>query len=105
MICEYDELKQYVKEDFQRFYEWGFNEKQIFPAVLDEYKYQESFCENICIHIFLILNYVENGLDFNEIFVKLRQLMDEVTENELKGELRNEYTKFVKDLSTILDCK
>lgn len=36
MIFEYSELKQYVEEDFNRFYEMGFSEKQIFPAVLNE---------------------------------------------------------------------
>lgn len=43
MIFEYEELKESVKEDFERFYKMGFNEKQIFPAVLNEYRYGEDF--------------------------------------------------------------
>ncbi len=38
MIYQYNELKQYIKEDFDMFYnQMKFNEKQIYPAVLDEY--------------------------------------------------------------------
>lgn len=54
MIFEYEELKEYVEEDFERLYKMGFNENQIFPAVLNEYEYGEDFgfVENICIHVF-----------------------------------------------------
>ena len=44
MIFEYDELKEYVKEDFEDFYKMGFDKKQIFHAVLDEYKHRGDFC-------------------------------------------------------------
>lgn len=33
MVFEYEELKECVEEDFERFYKMGFNEEQIFPAV------------------------------------------------------------------------
>ena len=61
MIFEYEELKECVKEDFERFYEMGFNEKQILPAVLNEYEHGEDFClvEDICIHVLLGLKYSE----------------------------------------------
>lgn len=61
MIFEYDELKECVTKDFERFYDMGFDEKQIFPAVLNEYEHGEDYCqlENICVHIFLALNYLE----------------------------------------------
>lgn len=54
MVFTYKELKEYVRGDFERFYEMGFQEEQIFLAVLDEYKYGKDFCpiENLCIHIF-----------------------------------------------------
>ena len=39
MIFQYEELKKCVEEDFERFYKMGFNENQIFPAVLDEYEH------------------------------------------------------------------
>ncbi len=107
MIFKYDELKECVKEDFERFHNMGFNEKQIFPAVLNEYEYGENFChiENICIHIFLILNYLEKNLDFDLIVEKLKRIVNEVSEKEVKSELESEYIKFKKDLNGILNEK
>ncbi|MDE7434979.1 MAG: hypothetical protein K2N01_04030, partial [Lachnospiraceae bacterium] len=100
MIFEYDELKECVDEDFKRFYKMGFNEKQIFPAVLNEYEHGEDFCqvENICIHIFLALDYAKKNLNDKEIVEKLNQLLIEEVENEVKGELGNEYIKYITDL-------
>ena len=43
MIFKYEELKECVGEDFVRFYKMGFNEEQIFPAVLNEYEHGEEF--------------------------------------------------------------
>ena len=78
MIFEYDELKECVTKDFERFYDMGFDEKQIFPAVLNEYEHGEDYCqlENICVHIFLALNYLERGIKFDDIVEKLDALMD-----------------------------
>ena len=103
MIFEYEELKESVEEDFERFYKMGFNEKQIFPAVLNEYEHGEdfSFVENICIHVFLSLAYAEKNLNCNQIIDRLNQLMNEEEENELKIELGNEYTKFITDLNIV----
>lgn len=107
MIFEYEELKECVKEDFERFYEMGFNEKQIFPAVLNEYEHGEDFClvENICIHVLLVLNYSEKKLNYTEIIEKLSHLMNEEAENEIKNELGNEYTKFITDLNSVRSNK
>lgn len=107
MIFEYDELKECVEEDFERFYKMGFNEKQIFPAVLNEYEHGEDFCqiENICIHIFLALNYAEKELNSNKIVEKVKQLMTEEVENEVKIELGDEYTKYIADLNIIMDSE
>lgn len=104
MIFEYDELKECVKEDFERFYKMGFNEKQIFLAVLNEYEHGDDFSlvENICIHVFLVLIYIENNLNCNEIINKLNQLMDKKTESKIKIELGNEYSKFLMDLNDTL---
>lgn len=103
MIFEYEELKECVEEDFARFYKMGFNENQIFSAVLNEYEHGEdfSFVENICIHVFLSLAYEEKKMNSNQIVDRLNQLMNEEEENELKVELGNEYTKFITDLSKI----
>ena len=101
MIFEYEELKECVEEDFERFYKMGFNENQIFPAVLNEYEHGENFgfAENICIHVFLILFYTEKNLNYEQIVDRLNQLMSEVEESEIKVELGNGYSKFITDLS------
>lgn len=103
MIFEYEELKECVEEDFERFYKMGFNENQILPAVLNEYEHKEdfSFVENVCIHIFLSLAYAERNLNCNQIIDRLNQLMNEEEKNELKVELGNEYTTFIADLSIV----
>ena len=103
MIFAYDELKEYIKEDFKQFCEMGFNEEQIFPAVLEEYQHGEDFCqvENICIHIFLILNYAEKKWNYNKIIDALKKLMTETVENEVMLALGNEYTKYIADLDNI----
>lgn len=105
MIFEYDELKECVEEDFERFYKMGFDEKQIFPAVLNEYEHGEDFCqvENICIHIFLALDYAEKKLNCEEIVEKLKQLMIGEVENEVRNELGNEYIKYIADLDIIVN--
>ena len=103
MIFEYSELKEYVEEDFNRFYEMGFNEKQIFPAVLNEYEHGKDFCplENICIHVSLVLNYMKNNLKCDEIVNELEKLLSGDVENKLKTELGDEYAEFTVDLSMI----
>lgn len=107
MIFKYEELKECVKEDFERFYEMGFNEKQIFPAVLNEYEHGEDFClvENICIHVLLGLNYSEKKINYTEIIEKLDRLINEEVENEVKNELGNEYAKFIADLNSVRSNK
>ena len=57
MIFEYEELKECVEEDFERFYKMDFDENQILSAVLNEYEHGEDFglVENVCIDLFLIL--------------------------------------------------
>lgn len=107
MIFEYEELKECVEEDFKRFYKMGFNDNQIFPAVLNEYEHGEDFglVENICIHIFLILLYIEKNLNCNQIIDKLNQLLNEEVKSELMVELGNEYLKFITDLSMARNFK
>lgn len=103
MIFEYEELKECVEEDFERFYKQGFNERQIFPAVLNEYEHGEDFClvENICVHVFLVLIYAEKNMNCNEIIEKLNQLLAGMEENEIEIDLGNEYSKFITDLSIV----
>lgn len=107
MIFEYEELKECVEEDFERFYKMDFNENQIFPAVLNEYEHGEDFglVENICIHLFLILFYTEKNLNCKQIIDRLNQLMSEEEEREIKVELGNEYSKFITDLSIVRNNK
>lgn len=100
MIFGYAELKQYVKEDFLRFYEWGFNEQEIVPAILNEYEHGKDFCqvEYICILIFTALNYTEKGMDNDKIIEKLEFIMKDGIGDKYKDELGDDYTEFLKDL-------
>lgn len=104
MVFTYEELKEYVREDFERFYEMGFQEEQIFSAVLDEYKHGKDFCstENICIHIFLALNYLRRGLNTDVAVGHLRRLLTEESEHLVKSELGDEYPNYITDLKEIL---
>lgn len=104
MIFGYDELKESITEDFDRFYQMGFSETQILPAILNEYKYGEDFCpaENICIHIFLALNYAKNGLNFKIITEKLNHLITQESEQEIRAELGNESIKYITDLVLLM---
>ena len=103
MIFEYDELKECVTEDFEGFYDMRFNEKQIFPAILNEYEHGEDYCqlENICVHIFIALNYLEKGMKFDDIVERLDALIENEMEEDIKKELGNQYTKFVADILKI----
>ena len=107
MIFEYEELKESIEEDFERFYEMGFDEKQIFPAVLNEYEHGKDFglVENICIHVLLVLNYAKNDLNYREIIEKLNQLMSGDVENMIKVELGSKYAKFIADLNDVRNKK
>ena len=62
------------------------------------------FCkvENICIHVFLALAYAEKKFNNNEIKEKLKRLMSQENENEIKTELENEYAKFMTDFSAVI---
>ena len=103
MIFAYEELRKYIEEDFDRFYKMGFNERQIFPAILNEYEHGTDFClvENICIHVLLILNYTNKNLNYEEIKGKLIQLMSTKAEKEIKNELGDEYANFMTDWNNI----
>lgn len=104
MVFTYEELKEYVREDFERFYALGFHEDQIFPAVLDEYKYGKDFCptEDICIHIFLALNYLRRGLNTDIAVEHLRRLLTEESERLVKSDLGDEYPSYITDLKEII---
>ena len=104
MIFGYEEIKECVTEDFTRFLNMNFNEKQIFPAVLDEYEHGEDFSrtENICIHIVLALNYAEQKWNCTYIIEKIKMLMSDGSEDELKIDLGNEYISFYKDYRAVM---
>ena len=104
MIFEYDLLKEAVTEDFERFYQIGFSETQIFPAVLAEFKHGKDFCltENICIHMVLALNYAKNGLDLNAIMDELHHFITEDAEQEVWATLGNDAEKYAADLAMLI---
>lgn len=105
MIFDYDELKEYVSEDFERFSLMGFDEKQIFPAILAEYEYAADFClvERICIYVFIILNYIEKNMDYLVIVEELKKIIEESEKDAIKEELNQDYEKFLLDIDTIIE--
>lgn len=104
MIYSYNELKQYIKEDFDMFYsQMKFNENQIYPAILDEYKHgkDSSGIKQICVYVFIILNYIQNEFDIKNICMELEDLLEHVDEKELQQELKEEYSSFLSDIDII----
>lgn len=104
MIFGYEEIKECVTEDFIRFKKMNYNEKQIFPAILNEYEHGEDFSrvENICIHVVVALNYAGQEWNYTYIIDKLKMLMDDEAEDDLKIALGSEYINFYKDYMTIM---
>ena len=103
LIFEYEELRECVEEDFGRFFKMGFNAEQIYPAVLNEYEHGEdySLVEEVCIHVFLSLLYVENKMDSNVIHRKLDDLLTDNAIKELQNALGEGYLKFENDLNRV----
>lgn len=104
MIYRYDELKQYIQEDFNVFYnQMKFNEKQIYPAILDEYIHgsDPSGVKNLCIHIFVIINYIDKNMDIKGIYVELKGMLDRIDSEVLRQELDEEYESFLDDMEFI----
>lgn len=103
MVFGYEELREYVKEDFQRFYEMGFNEKEIVSAILNEYEHGKNFCqaEYICILIFTALNYAEKEMDNDKVIEKIQLIMKDGIGEKIREELGNEYAEFLRDFDAI----
>lgn len=105
MLFSYNELKESVREDFDRFCNLGFEEAQIVPAVLDEYRHGEDFSpvENLCIHLFLALHYQEKGFALSEIIQRIKRLMTKELFNELQSASGIDGACFTADLSRLPD--
>lgn len=82
----------------------GFSETQILPAVLDEYRHGEDFCltENVCIHLFLALNYAQNGLNFSAIAEELHHFITEEAKQEIRAALGDETIKYAADSAILM---
>lgn len=104
MLYRYDELKQYIKEDFDVFYnQMKFDEKQIYPAILDEYIHGKdpSGVKNICIRIFIIMNYIDKNMNAESIYIELKRILDRMDLKVLQQELSEEYESFLDDIDII----
>lgn len=105
MIFKYEELKECISEDFEQFFNMGFDEKQIYPALLNEYEHGKDFCqiEGICIRIFLAFIYKENGMNYKFIIEELEKLLENA-EDEIENDLGNEYQLYLDDIAKIKEC-
>ena len=103
MIFSYEELKDYVREDFERFYQMGFDERQIIPAVVNEYAHGAGFCrtEYACILVFLALCYRERGLNCRSLTEKIRE--SQGTPHEVQASLGDDAPKYQADLSAVVN--
>lgn len=100
MIFRYDELKRYVREDFERFCKMGFSGEQILSAVLDEYRYGEQFSltENVCIHLLAALDCGEKGMELRGTAKELRAVLKDASIREVLSALGEEGAEFLEDL-------
>lgn len=104
MIFRYNELKEFVQEDFDRFYQMGFDAAQIAPAVLNEYEYGEDFCwlEHVCIYIFLGLNYKKRNLACPAVTEALKHLLTCGSPREAQDSLGDAHTTYLSELEEVL---
>ncbi len=104
MIHQYNELKQYIKEDFDMFYkQMKFNDEEIYPAILDEYIHggDLSGVKYICIHVFIIMNYMSENMNAEKIYAELKQRIERVGIEVVRQELNDEYKFFLEDMNMI----
>ena len=103
VIFSYEELKAYVREDFERFYQMGFDEQQIISAVVNEYAHGEGFCqtEYVCILVFLALRFRERGLNCHSLTEKIRE--SQGTLNEVQDSLGDDAPNFQAGLSAVMN--
>ena len=104
MLFSYEELKSYVEEDAVRFRQMGFEEAQILPAVLEEYRHGEDFdsLENLCIHLTLALCFQQWRLDGRGLIAAVRRLLEEGEERERREALGGGYAQYRADLETLM---
>jgi hypothetical protein len=104
MIHQYNELKQYIKEDFDMFYkQMKFNDDEIYLAILDEYIHggDTSGVKYICIYVLIIMNYMSENMNVEKIYAELKKRIDRVGIEVVRQELNEEYKFFLEDMNMI----
>ncbi len=105
MIFKFNELEESIKKNFVFFHkEMRFSSEQIYSAIMDEYIWGEDFTntEEICIHIFLVLNYSENNLNYANVLENLKNKMSLMSLEDIKRELEDEYDEFIKEYNYVI---
>ncbi|MCR5835691.1 MAG: hypothetical protein K6G88_04220 [Lachnospiraceae bacterium] len=102
MIFEYEELKEYVREDFTRFYFMKFTDEQIVNAVLNEYKYAPDYCftEKVCIYIILAKIFIKYNLNQKLIVDRLNEIELQKWD-DISNEIGLDWWKVDEDLCKI----
>ena len=106
MIFMYEELKDYVIDDYEIFVRRKFDDDEMICAILDEYQFGEGFCvvEKICIYLFLALIFKENNRNYKKIVELIQQELLSISETEIRQELKMEYELYEKDMNEITKC-
>jgi len=104
MIFKYDELKEYIGEDFVTFHdEMKFTIEQTIPAILNEYENAADFSllEECSIYVFISLILIEQNLNTDTLREKIIKLLNEENMKVYKEQLGDEYSKFVEDVIVV----
>ena len=106
MIFAIDELKEYVKKDFNYFYNSeDFTDQCIVPALLNEYENGIGYnnTEDICIYLYLLESYINNGLDSTELKSIVKEKAKQNIDFIKKDLGEEDFKKFQQDYFRLVD--
>lgn len=104
MIFGYEELKEYVNEDFNRFFNRRkFTSSQVIPAILDEYEDAKDYSETeeCVIYVDIALNFIMENISLGELAEKLNLLFSEENLQNYKNDIKNDFILMENDINFI----
>lgn len=100
----YEELKEYIKEDFDEFYsDWHFTKSQVVPAILNEYEHGKEYCktEECVIYIAIALNFIKGNISLEELLGTFNLLFSDENLYKYRNEISNEFALMENDINFI----